>query len=116
MVTIKKAKASAKTVTPKKMSAEKVSKGKQTLVCAQNDQCFWVHDGTILSNVLELRDTLSKIAEEIFYHHVHDDRNDFADWVEYVLNDKELAKGLRKAKSTDAAYAVVVKRLKAYSV
>jgi hypothetical protein len=66
--------------------------------------------------VLELRDTLSKIAEEIFFHHVNDEKNDFADWVQYVLRDDALAKALRKAKRTEDAYTVVVKRLKAYKV
>ncbi len=113
---IKKTAPTEKADSKKTSASKKKSESKQELVCANSEQCFWVHDGTVLSNVLELRDTLSKIAEEIFQHHVNDEKNDFADWVQHVLQDVDLAKALRKAKKTEDAYAIVVKRLKAYNV
>lgn len=102
-------------------SAKKATKGsnkktKKDLVHAPAEQCFWVTDGRVLSNLAELRDALDAMADDIFSYHVSKEKNDFADWVEHVLDDSELATKMRKAKKPKTAHKVVVTRLRVYSL
>lgn len=108
----KSAKAPAKT-SPKKVVA---SKGKKALVHAESEQAFWTTDGRTLSNLLELRDALASMTDEVFAYHVSKERNDFADWIEHVLQDGELARAFRKSKKSNTAREVVVTRLRTYSI
>jgi hypothetical protein len=89
---------------------------KQPLVHAQGEQCFWVADGRVLANLCDLNDTLGSIHEDVFYHHVGEDKNDFAEWVAHILNDHALADSLRKSTKPQAAQKVVKARLQFYSV
>jgi len=89
----------------------KLSRAKKTaLVSAEGEQCFWSNDGKILSTLLDLKIALGDMSAESYNHHT-DGRNDFANWVESVLQDKECASGLRKAKNQKAAYLCVTTRL-----
>lgn len=121
MATVKKA-ASKKV---KKAPAAKVSKAvtqrdhskaKRVLVCAQGEQCFWTTDGKIIANLVELKDALTNMANDVFQYHVTRDKNDFADWIEYVLGDAELAGKVRSAKKPTSARTFVVARLKKYDI
>lgn len=119
MATTKKVgtKASTKTAkAPSKPAAKKVNvKGKKELVTAPCEQCFWVTDGRVLSNLVELRDALASMSDDVFMYHVTKERNDFADWIEHVLNDSELASVFRKSKKSNTARDVVVSRLRIYT-
>ena len=97
--------------TPRKTN----KKTKQDLAHAPSDQCFWVTDGNVLSNLIELRDALDAMDEKIFAHHVSKEKNDFADWIEHVLGDRELAMKVRKSRKPQTARRVVVSRLRIYN-
>jgi len=114
--TAKKAikKTPAKRVTKKRPS--KVVTNAKLLVCAPDDKCFWTTDGTILKNLEELKFAFGTMNDEVFLHHVTKERNDFADWVQHVLEDSECADALRKAKKRDTAKTVVIRHLRHYSV
>lgn len=102
----------------KKAAAKKTVKkatGKK-LIVAKGPQCFWVNEGPILKNLLELEAALEAMSEEMFAHHVGGGRNDFADWVEYTLKDVDTAIALRKSKKPAAARKVVIKQLKLYKL
>lgn len=99
---------------PKK-SAKK-EKQKAALVCADGAQCFWTTDGKVLSNLLELRDAFERMSDKVFTYHVTKDKNDFADWVEDVLGDRELGKALRRSRKPGAARSIVVRRLRVYEI
>ena len=43
-----------------------------------DDKVFWVHDGPVLKNVRELYDYLPNMSDDIFRHHVNEERNDFS--------------------------------------
>lgn len=88
---------------------------KHALVCANGEQCFWTTDGKIISNIVELSDALETMTGDVFTHHVTKEKNDFANWIESVLNDRELAKNLRTAKKPNTARAIIVRRLKVYN-
>ncbi len=113
----KKVTATKTTASSAKRSAPRVraKAGKHTLVCAQGEQCFWTTDGKVLSNVAELCDALASMSDEVFLHHANADKNDFANWVEAVLEDRDLAKSLRSAKKATTAHTAVARRLKSYA-
>ena len=106
-------KKTSKVATRSKSQAKKTGK---TLVQAGGEEAFWMNNGSILRNLLELKDALEAMGDEVFSHHVTKDKNDFADWVESVLNDPECAAALRKTKKPNAARTVVVRHLKIYSL
>lgn len=108
-------KAPVKKVEKKAVTAP-ASKAKNALVCAPDEQCFWVTDGKVLSNLVELKEALAQMTEDVFAYHVTKERNDFADWIEHVLGDAELATSFRKSKKPNTAREVVVTRLKIYSI
>ncbi len=80
-----------------KKTAEKKSVFK-ALVCAIDGECFWTRDGRILQNLADLHLAFGSMDDEIFLHHANTEKNDFADWVEYVLQDLDTAVELRTAK------------------
>ncbi len=104
------------TVKTKKKIATKSKGSKRTLVCANGEQCFWTNDGKIIANLVDLRDTLAKMEESVFGHHVTKQKNDFAEWIGSVLEDPELAKNIRGAQKPHTARLVVVRRLREYDI
>ena len=99
-----------------KKAAGKKRKPKASLVSANEAQCFWTTDGVILSNLIELRDALERMTHEVYTYHVTKEKNDFADWIEAVLNDHELAKALRRSQKQKAASVTVTRRLRVYDI
>lgn len=110
----KKVASKSKSATKKKAVAKK--KRKQ-LVHAGEDVSFWVYEGPVLRNLLELYDALEAISDEQFYHHVRSEAdNDFANWVEEVLCDGDCAGSLKTAHDREGARDVVQTRLKIYYI
>jgi hypothetical protein len=112
-----------KVATPKKVVAKKTAKktsassvGKKELVYADGARSFWLHDGQVLNSLLALRDALNQMEKTVFVHHVNSDKNDFADWVDRVLDDASCAADLRKAKTAKGAHTIVVRYLKVYQI
>lgn len=105
-----------KGTTSKSVERKTSGKKKASLVHAVGPECFWVMNGEILSNLLELRDALDHMTEDVFKYHVAKGRNDFADWVASVLKDRELGAALKKSRKPSTARIVIVRRLKAYNV
>ena len=101
-----------KKVAVKKRTKKKTSK--KILITATGDRCFWVNYGPPVKDLFELFDILSVINEEQFRHHVNEFKNDFAEWVEYVLEDKETAGKIKKTKTASAMAKVVGNSLKGY--
>lgn len=116
------AKASVKKTAAKKTKATAVrtSRAKKpqafkALVCAIDGECFWTRNGDILRNLEDLSLAFGSMDDQIFLHHVTEEKNDFADWTEIVLGDKACADALRKAKKRSAAKKVVARHLRSYS-
>ncbi len=89
-------------------------KTRPVLVCVYGKDCFWVNQGPILQDLIQLRDTLKNMSDVTFKHHVSKNHNDFADWVQFVLLDKSCANALRKSTRPKTAQSVLIKRLKYY--
>ena len=105
-----------KKVVAKKTTTKKVTKTSASLVYADNDRSFWLNDGQILNSLMALKEALAKMDENVFFHHVNEEKNDFADWVDAVLGDSECAATLRKVKSPKNAHVAVSKRLTVYQL
>lgn len=84
------------------------------MVCAADGECFWTRDGRILQDLADLHMAFGSMDEEVFLHHVRKEKNDFADWVEHVLQDLDCAVALRKAKKPDQAYKTLTTHLQKY--
>lgn len=109
-------KTKTKKAVAKKSGTKSKKSDKRVLVCANGEQCFWATDGRIIANLVELRDALAQMEKEVFKHHVNSDRNDFANWINDVLQDPELAQELRSAKQPSTAHTIIVRRLKSYEI
>ena len=110
-------KASPKKATKKVVSKKAVTKtGTQLkkVVIAKGSDCFWINNGPILKDLMELEKALQNMTGKVFAHHVSNKRNDFADWIEFVLKDSETATAFRKTKKPKTARSVLVKQLKFY--
>ncbi|RLE42880.1 hypothetical protein DRJ48_02445 [Candidatus Woesearchaeota archaeon] len=59
------------------------------------EKYFYLEDGGIIKNIRELALRLDEISDSVFQRHVNQDKNDFANWIEFVFKEKNLAKQLR---------------------
>ena len=59
-------------------------------------QAFVMSDGQILQSLDELSEAINLIEPEVFEAHVNSEKNDFANWVEHVFGEVELANSLRQ--------------------
>lgn len=109
-------KAPAKKTATAKKAVPKQEKQFKALVCAIDGECFWTTDGRVLQNLADLHLAFGSMDDEVFLHHVSKEKNDFADWVEYVLRDLECAEDLRKAKKVTQAEKILLKHLNLYNV
>jgi hypothetical protein len=112
-------KVSSRKVAAKKAPAKKTSakaEARKTLVYADNANSFWVTDGQVLNSLVALEYALGVMSVDTFAHHVNKEKNDFFAWVDVVLNDRECAALLQKAKTKTSARTVVKNRLTHYVV
>ncbi|NQV08446.1 hypothetical protein HQ529_01185 [Candidatus Woesearchaeota archaeon] len=73
---------------------------------------FVANDGTVIKNIYSLVDSLKKINNNTFEHHVNNDRNDFANWIRHVLKDKELADNIQRLKNKTKIIRKIERRIK----
>jgi hypothetical protein len=59
------------------------------------EQYFHVKNGDVLRSITELDNVLENMDDFTYFYHVHDKGNDFADWVEVVYHNSELASLIR---------------------
>ena len=66
---------------------------------APEGQMFLLKNGRSLDGLHRLKAELPKMHDDIFNHHVNEERNDFANWVQNSIQEIELAGRMRKAKN-----------------
>ncbi|MFH1073135.1 MAG: hypothetical protein V1743_06940 [Nanoarchaeota archaeon] len=76
------------------------------------DWVFWCCNGVLIRNIYELANTIKAMNADVFKYHVNEQKNDFANWVEEVLDDKKLGKKMRTTIDKDLLVAMVKKRIK----
>ena len=62
---------------------------------------FYLKDGRILKDIFELREIFVNISEEVFNHHVNNERNDFSNWIRDVFDNKSLALEISQCKTKE---------------
>ena len=88
-----------------------VEQGRRLLIDVQDDKKFHVVNGATLKNIHELALLLETISNEEFMHHVNDERNDFARWIEGSVGDSELASRIERAASAEQIRAAILARI-----
>lgn len=63
------------------------------------EQQFHFKDGTSIGSLEELKKKVESISYAEFYEHVNEGKNDFANWIEHVLQMHDLAERLRQVNS-----------------
>jgi hypothetical protein len=103
---------SKKKITKKKIIKKKKSMKKKNILKDTNpDHYFFVQDGKVIKNVLELSRQLDNMADDIFRHHVNDMKNDFASWIKNVFKQEKLAKELLKTTDKDKTQIIILKHI-----
>jgi hypothetical protein len=97
-------------VTQIKLDAAKI------LADVADDKRFFCQDGCVIKNLTELVDCLDHMTEEVFYHHVTSDKNDFSNWIRDVLGDEKLAGELSYICTPQEATEIVKKRVVSFQI
>jgi len=105
-----------KKVTKRKTVKKTVPKVKVTITRkvlgkAPETKTFYLKDGRKIRTVYELIDELELMTEDTFKHYVSDIENHFANWLEHVFNEKNLAGELRQIKGRMETQRALLKHL-----
>ncbi|MBR9699721.1 hypothetical protein GOV09_04660 [Candidatus Woesearchaeota archaeon] len=109
-----KKKAAKKAIAPKKKAVKKTvnpPKPNNFLKQAPQHKVFVLADGKILKDIRGLAYAMKEIGDDVFWHHVNDARNDFANWVRHVFRDEKLAEALEHAKDRVQTELVILRHL-----
>jgi hypothetical protein len=90
---------------------ELIDTGVKLLSDVKDEHKFYSVDGRVLQNVHDLVALLDTIQDEQFYHHVTEDRNDFALWIEGCIGDLDLALRVRDAPDAESVKSIIKERL-----
>jgi hypothetical protein len=104
---------------PKKTTSRKVKtkQPKKTISKANKfelkkvygDECFFMINGSVLSDLTELCEAFDFMSQDVFNYHVNEDKNDFENWVRDIFNEKELSNQLKKQKTPEKCHIVMLK-------
>jgi hypothetical protein len=61
------------------------------IIIDNTSKFFYFKNGIVLRSINDLVNALSIIPDDIFYYHVNSAKNDFANWIRYVIGDVMLA-------------------------
>ncbi|MAG73240.1 hypothetical protein CL620_02920, partial [archaeon] len=73
---------------------------------ANEEHHFYANDGQVLHHFDQLPAALRRMNADTFNHHVNEEKHDFANWVENVMQKKAVAKQLRSARTKTALLRV----------
>jgi len=75
------------------------------------DKYFVLCDGKTIKDYQELASLLETVNDDVFFYHVNNERNDFANWVNDVFGEEKLANEIRKSKNKTEIIAIIYKHL-----
>jgi len=75
------------------------------------DKYFVLCDGKTIKDYQELASLLETLNDDVFFYHVNNERNDFANWVNDVFGEEKLANDIRKSKNKTEIIAIIYKHL-----
>lgn len=73
----------------------------------KKENYFFLKDGTVIKDLFELSKKLDSMPEEVFKHHVNDERNDFYNWIKDVVKRKRLAEAVKGIKEKNKMKSIV---------
>ena len=73
---------------------------------------FWCCDGRVLSNLHDLQKAMKEMREETFRYHVNKEKNDFYNWINYVVNDENLAEKIKRIRTQKGAERKINARIR----
>lgn len=56
-----------------------------------HSKTFYLQDGKVFSSLEKFAKELQSMADDVFKHHVNDDKHDFREWVKHSLKEEALA-------------------------
>ena len=77
------------------------------------EQSFWVNNGPIVKNLDELSHALPELSNDIFSHHVNNDKNDFSNWIRDIIGDQKLANDIISSRNKESMLKKLNTRLNA---
>ncbi|MFN3187984.1 MAG: DUF5752 family protein [Candidatus Paceibacteria bacterium] len=89
---------------------------KKSLKVASEEKKFWAQNGEIIDSLANLANSFAMMDTLVYQHHVNEFKNDFAQWVEHVLEDSACAEALRRTHNPQSAQVVVLRHLKQYDI
>ena len=75
------------------------------------EQYFYLCDGRVLKDLIELSECLETMNNDVFYYHVNDSKNDFANWIRGVFERQELADEIMSIREPRQFQVVILKHL-----
>ena len=72
---------------------------------------FYFSNGDSAGSLDELLGKLKVIGDECFSYHVNEDKNDFANWIEFCVGDKALGKKIRNLKDKGKIVIAIDKKV-----
>lgn len=75
------------------------------------DHVFRLKNGKTINNLYELASELAAMDEEVFEHHVNEDKNDFYNWLLHIVRDEQLARVFSEIRDRRLMLAAVEKRI-----
>ena len=61
-----------------------------------DDRAFWCCDGRVFKNMMELAEGLEAMSDETFQYHSNDEKHDFSNWLNDVIEDEKLGRDLAR--------------------
>lgn len=78
----------------------------------KKDKWFHFTSGRKASSIEELKELLKNMGEAEFRHHVNNERNDFANWIEDVFGETRLAQSMREVSEREGLLIILENFLK----
>jgi hypothetical protein len=72
---------------------------------------FYFSSGKSAGSLSELLNELKVMDDECFFHHVNEEKNDFASWIIGCVGDKALGNRVAKMKDKDKIIAAIDKKI-----
>ena len=95
----------------KKIRKVEKAQQKQVVKDVPAENYFYMCNGKVLRNLKELRDELNSMDEGSFRYHVNEQKNDFANWINDIMKDEELANEMKSCKDITQAKQKLDRRL-----
>ena len=86
------------------------------LILSNEKNCFAIHNGPKLHNLIELRDAVAQMKNDLFRYHLNSEKNDFYNWITTVLKDSECAEDIKYCKTQTLFVDQIDKHLSKYNI